>query len=254
MSKLNILKCRDTYDGFKINKGEMLPSLPTKIAILGKSALSGKTTLLSNLINRDEFFGNDFKGDNIYLISSSTTSDDKLINTIKYKEIPEQNIYTELNDDVLASIMEAIKEKYTDFIRDEKRPEHSLVVFDDISYSSALSKRVGADKLSELFCNYRHYLTSIIVTAQKSTQLARVIRVNTIMFLIFKQSLLELENVMGDVCYINKKLFKQLFQDATKGKHDFLVVNLDAKPEHIYCACGEETNNEIKPILFTNQL
>ena len=250
MSKLNILKCRDTYDGFKIHKGDMLPSLPTKIAILGKSALSGKTTLLSNLINRDEFFGNDFSGDNIYIISGSTTSDDKLINTIKYKKIPEENIFTELNDDVLELVMTTIKDKYEDLIDDDKKPQHSLVVFDDISYSSALSKRMGADKLSELFCNYRHYLTSIIVTAQKSTQLARVIRVNTIMFLIFKQSLLELENIMGDVCYINKKLFKQLFQEATKGKHDFMIVNLDAKPEHIYCKCGVDTENEIRPIAF----
>lgn len=247
MNKLNILKCKDTYDGYKIDKGDMLPSLPTKIAIIGKSALSGKTTLLSNLINRDEFFGEDFDGENIYIISGSTTSDDKLINTIKFKKIPDDNIFIQLNDDILEVIMSVIKEKYEDALTNDEKPPHSLVVFDDISYSSALSKRVGNEKLSQLFCNYRHYLTSIIVTAQKSTQLARVVRVNTIMYFIFKQSLFELENIMGDVCYINKKEFKRLFQEATKNKHDFLVVNLDAKPEHIYSRCGMDTNNEIVP-------
>lgn len=249
MPQLNILKCRDTYDGFKIHKGDMLPSLPTKVAIIGKSALSGKTTLLSNLINRPEFFGNDFDGENIYVISGSTTSDDKLINTIKFKKIPDENIFTELSDDVLEMVMDTIKTKYQDAISEEEKPPHSLVVFDDISYSSALSKRVGNDRLSELMCNYRHYLTSIIVTAQKSTQLARVIRVNTIMFMIFKQPLNELESIMGDVAYIPKKQFKKIFQDATRDKHDFIVVNLDAKPENIYCKCGTDTNNEIVPII-----
>lgn len=244
-SKLNILKCRDAYDGMKIDKGDMLPSLPTKIAIIGKSALSGKSTLVSNLINRPEFYGNDFDGDNIYLVSGSITSDEKIKNIIKFKKIPEDNVFSFLNDDVLEVIMATIKDKYEDAIDDDKKPPHSLVVMDDIAYSKALSKRVGNEKLSELFCNYRHFLTSMIVTAQKSTQLARVIRVNTIAFMIFKQPLSELENIIGDACYVDKKVFKKMFAEATRGKHDFLFVNLDARPENIYSKCGAETNNDI---------
>jgi len=245
MKELDILKCRDTYDGHKIDKGDMLPSLPTKIAIIGKSALSGKSTLVSNLINRPEFFGNDFKGENIYLVSGSTTSDDKIKNIIKFKEIPDDNIFTFLNDDVMEIIMESIKEKYEEAIEKKKKPPHSLVVFDDIAYSKALSKRVGNEKLSELFCNYRHYLTSMIVTAQKSTQLARVIRVNTIAFMIFKQPLSELDNIIGDCCYMDKKKFRQMFSDCTKNKHDFMYVNLDASHDKMYMRCGKDTDNKI---------
>jgi len=245
MKELNILKCRDTYDGHKIDKGDMLPSLPTKIAIIGKSALSGKSTLVSNLINRPEFYGNDFDGDNIYLVSGSTTSDDKLINTIKYKEIPEENIFTFLNDDVLEIIMETIKEKYEDAISDDKKPPHSLVVMDDISYSKALSKRVGNEKLSCLVCNWRHYLTSMIVTAQKSTQLARVIRVNTIAFMIFAQPRNELEQIAGDICFMEKKKFRQMFEDATKNKHDFFYFNQDSASGKKYMKCGKDTDNKI---------
>jgi len=245
MKELDILKCKDSYDTMKIDKGDMLPSLPTKIAIIGKSALSGKSTLVSNLINRPEFYGDNFDGENIYLVSGSTTSDDKLKNIIKYKQIPDENVFTFLNDDVLEIIMMSIKEKYEEAISDDKKPPHSLVVMDDIAYSKALSKRVGNEKLSELFCNYRHYLTSMIVTAQKSTQLARVIRVNTIAFMIFKQPLSELENIMGDCCYLPKKQFKQMFENATKDKHDFMYILLDAPHDKMYMKCGKDTDNKI---------
>lgn len=249
-SKLNILKCRDAYDGQKIHKGDMLPSLPTKIAIIGKSALSGKSTLVSNLINRPEFYGNDFKGENIYLVSGSITSDEKIKNIIKFKKIPEDNIFSFLNDDVLEVIMATIKDKYEDAIDDDKKPPHSLVVFDDIAYSKAISKRVGNEALSQLFCNYRHLLTSMIVTAQKATQLARVIRVNTIMFMVFSQPLNELESIMGDTCYIEKRQFRKLFMENTKNKHDVFIINLDAPLKNRYQKCGVETNNEIVPILI----
>jgi hypothetical protein len=245
MKELDILKCRDTYDGHKIDKGDMLPSLPTKIAIIGKSALSGKSTLVSNLINRPEFYGNDFDGANIYLVSGSTTSDDKIKNMIKFKEIPDENIFTFLNDDVLEIIMMSIKEKYEEAISDKEKPPHSLVVMDDIAYSKALSKRVGNEKLSELFCNYRHYLTSMIVTAQKSTQLARVIRVNTIAFMIFAQPRNELEQIAGDICFMDKKVFRKMFEDATKNRHSFFYFNQDAPNDKKYMKCGEETNNKI---------
>lgn len=249
--KLDILKCRDTYDNYKINKGEMLPSLPSKIAIIGKSGISGKTTILSNIINRDEYFNKDFKGDNIYMISGSINSDDKIKNIIKYKEIPPENIFTSIDDEVLEYIMEVIKEKYTDSIEDKKTPQHSLIIFDDISYDSKLSMHTN-DKISEIVCNMRHYLTTTIFTAQKSTQLARVIRTNCIYFVIFKQCLSELENIMGDICYINKKQFKNMFNEATTGKHDFFICNLDAPPDKIYCKCGTDTNNEIQSFIKKN--
>lgn len=248
MSNLNILKCRDIYDDRRIHKGDMLPSLPTKIAIVGKSALSGKSTLVSNLINRPEFYGKDFIGENIYLVSGSTTSDEKVKNIIKFKKIPEENIFKALNDDVLELIMEMIKTKYEESEADDETPPHSLVVFDDIAYSKAISKRVGNERLSQLFCNFRHYMCSIIVTAQKATQLARVVRVNVIMYMIFSQPLNELDSIIGDVCYIDKKEFRKLFINSTQNKHDVFIINLDAPIKNRYQKCGLETNNRIVPI------
>jgi hypothetical protein len=250
--KLDILKCRDTYDSYKIDKGDLLPSLPTKISIVGRSALSGKSTILSNLVNRPEYFGKDFEGDNIYIISGSIDSDDKIKNIIKFKEIPEENQYKYIDDEVLEFIMEMIKDKYDESIEEKEKPKHSLIIFDDISYDSKMAKSNNNDKLSELVCNYRHYLTSFIFTAQKSTQLSRLIRTNTIYFMIFKQPLNEIENIMSDICYIEKKKFKKMFNESTKGKHDFFICNLDTTPDKTYCSCGNDTNNEIKPFIKKN--
>jgi len=247
MNNLNILQCRDTYDSYKKYKGAHLPSLPTKIAIVGKSAISGKTTILSNLVNRSEYFGNDFEGSNIYLISKSINSDDKLKNIIKYKEIPEENLFDSIDDDILNLIMDIIKEKYNESIDDEETPKHSLVILDDISFDSYLSSNKN-NNLNELVCNMRHYLTSCIFTAQKFTQLGTTIRSNCIYFMIFKQSLRELKCVMGDINYLSdSKIFKKLFNKSTEGAHDMFICNLDAKPENIYCQCGDYSNNMIRP-------
>lgn len=247
MNKLNILPCRDSYDSYTINKGELLAKLPSKFLIVGKSAISGKSTILSNIIIRPEYYGNDFEGDNIYLISGSLKSDDKIKNILKFKEIPEENTFSYVDDEVLEFIMETIKEKYAESLEESGKPKHSVVIFDDISYDSKLS-RSKDDKIGELVCNMRHYLTSVIFTAQKATQISRTVRVNTIMSFIFKQPLNELETICNDLCYINKKQFKNMFNECTKGKHDMFICNLDAKPENIYMTCGTHTNNIITPI------
>jgi hypothetical protein len=248
MNKLNILPCRDTYDTYTIDKGDLLSKLPSKILIVGKSAISGKSTVLSNLVNRPEYYGNDFEGDNIYLISGSTNSDEKIKNIIKFKKIPEENVFSYLDDEVLEFIMEQIKEKYNEAIEEDEKPKHSLVIFDDISYDSKMSKPKD-DKIGELVCNMRHYLTTCIFTAQKMTQLSRTIRVNSIMNFIFKQPLNELETITNDICYIDKKKFKSMFNKYTKGKHDMFIANLDAKdPKNIYCACGTDTSNCIRSL------
>lgn len=247
MNKLNILPCRDSYDSYTIDKGNLLSKLPTKILIVGKSAISGKSTILSNIVNRPEYYGNDFKGDNIYMISGSINSDDKIKNILKFKEVPEENTFNYVDDEVLEFIMEQIKEKYNEAIEEGKKPSHSLVIFDDISYDSKMAKPKD-DKIGELVCNMRHYLTTCIFTAQKMTQLSRTIRVNSIMSFIFKQPLNELETIANDICYIDKKKFKNMFNKYTKGKHDMFIANLDADPKNIYCACGTDTNNCIQSL------
>lgn len=249
MNNLNILPCKDTYDSYVIKNGEYLPKLPSKICIIGKSAISGKTTTLSNLINRPEYFGKLISGDDIYLVSNSINSDDKIKNIIKFKEIPEENLFTSLDTDTLEYIIETIKEKYNESISENTKPRHSIVIFDDISYDNLMSNS-NNEKMGELVCNMRHYLTTTIFTAQKVTQLSRTIRANGIYFMIFKQPLNECETIAQDICYIDKKVFKALFNKYTSGKHDIFICNLDAdKPNNMYLACGQKTGNCISSII-----
>ena len=87
-----ILKVNDISDNF--HKAMPIFDIPFKILINGKSQLSGKTTIVLNILLNPEFGYHDkFDGDDIYIIS-----DNKLDNKLKvladYKEIPEENIIT----------------------------------------------------------------------------------------------------------------------------------------------------------------
>jgi len=247
MCDLEILPCRDNYDSLVIKKKNLLPSLPTKISIIGRSALSGKTTILSNLLCLPNFYGKDWDGDNMYIFSASLESDEKLKKILEFKEIPEENQFEEYTNEGLNAVMEIIKEKYNEAVDEGTRPPHSVVIFDDISFEGELSNAKNP-AVGQLVCNMRHYLTTSIFTAQKATQLSRCIRLNNICYMVFKQPLNELETIMQDCCYIDKKQFKEIFNKYTSGRHDFFMCNLDNPPENIYCACGTKTKNKIKSI------
>jgi len=88
MDKLNILPIIDKSDSYNIKK-DIICDVPFKIAVCGRSQLSGKTTIALNLVARDEYYSKDFKGDNIYIVSPSLETP-KLKKLIKYKKIPDE--------------------------------------------------------------------------------------------------------------------------------------------------------------------
>jgi len=77
-----IEKVNDKKDSYYTDKG-LLPNLPMKLIVVGKSHISGKTTLVHNLINR--FYNDDFEGKNIYIISKSINVCNKIDDIIKKK-------------------------------------------------------------------------------------------------------------------------------------------------------------------------
>ena len=50
----------------------MLFDIPFKIIVVGRSQLARKTNFLGNLLLRKEYYLDDFKGEDIYLVSPST--------------------------------------------------------------------------------------------------------------------------------------------------------------------------------------
>ena len=229
--QLKVLRMKDSNESFHRKKGLLL-DLPFKLGIFGKSQLSGKTNFLGWFLLYDDnrLYLNEFEGENIYLISASAKTDDKLKTLILNKDIPSSNIFTKYDEDVIETLYEILEEnfhsacdKYKETKKDEDRPVHNLMIFDDMSFGQNF-KNSGI--LEKIFCNGRHTLTSSIITAQKYTQIPTCIREQLTGAVLFSSSEKQLELMTEDHNYLqNKKEFKKLFRENTAKKHDFLFIN-----------------------------
>ena len=76
MKELKILRVKDKLDKFGVKK-TITPNLSHRALFIAKSGV-GKSNLIVNLLLRaeNEFYRDNFDGDNIFLISPSINSDD----------------------------------------------------------------------------------------------------------------------------------------------------------------------------------
>lgn len=227
----HIHKVKDPTENYKKSKDEIF-DMPFKLAIVGKSELSGKGTTLTNLMLKPEYYLGDFKGSHIYIVSP--TRDHKWNTIIKTLNIPEENIFTEYNDDQMNTLLDFLKEDYEEQVENKKQPEHSIVIFDDVGFSNALRTTNGS-ALDRLVSNMRHYMVSCVFLVQKYTMMATNIRENLTALILFECSNKQLDLIYEDHGDMPKKDFIEMFRQATsKGRHDFLVINYSNPKEFKY--------------------
>jgi len=228
----DILVMKDPFDGYKIPKGD-LPDLPFRIEIIGKSQYAGKTNLVANLLLRptgkDDVHGQDyymhnFKGENIYVISPSTSVDHKWAKLIEYKGIPPQNVFHQYNEEDLEGVYEKIQREYAEALEARRAPPHSLVILDDCSFDGSLKSKLNG-AITKIFCNGRHYLISCILTSQKYSDILTTCRENYTCMFLFECSDKQLDLIYEDIGIGPKPEFKRMFRQLTKEPHSFMVVN-----------------------------
>lgn len=208
--------------------------LPLRLLLIGKSQFSGKSNFIVNLLLKDEFYLNYFKGDNIYIISPSISNDEKLQVLVKVKDIPSENIFIDFDENVLEELYNNIQEDYEEAVSNKEIPEHQLIIFDDISFNNDLAKRKGI--ISKIFSNGRHILINTILTSQKYSSINNTARENAtgvVMFSNMTDKQVELmetdHNRLG-----NKKQFIRMYRDITKDKYSFMVVNYTKDFNNMY--------------------
>lgn len=231
--KLQIYKVRDKAESFYTKKDTIF-DIPMRLLIVGKSQLSGKSNLLVNLLLRDEYYNKDFKGEDIYIVSPSVDTDDKLKKLVDVKDIPEHNLMPDFDEDVITELYKMLEEDYREAVDNGEKPANKLIVFDDISYKGDLKKKKNGI-VAKIFSNGRHINISCIVTAQKYSDISTSARENCNGAIFFDMSNKQLELVEADVNYTGaKKDFMKMFRDNIGAKHSFIVVNFTNEKDKRY--------------------
>tara|TARA_R110001632_G_scaffold59568_3_gene144759 strand:- start:1692 stop:2405 length:714 start_codon:yes stop_codon:yes gene_type:complete len=237
MSDYKILRVNDMTDSYYTKKKDIF-DLPFRLLIVGKSFLSGKSTVILNLLLREKFFKNDFKGENIFIISNNAM--DNKMRILKTEKDVDAHNFMEFSESNLEAVYEEVEERALQSISEGKKPANSLIVIDDVAFSGGLKEKMNGT-LSRIFCNGRHINLSVIVTAQKHSQLSTTMRANASGAILFSNSMNEVEAMAQDFNYLeSKKEFVKLFREATKKRNSFLVVNFSE--EGIY------QDSEFKPL------
>lgn len=232
--KYDIIKMLDRAESTRVNKVSTW-DLPMRVLAIGRSQLSGKSNVVGNWFLRPFEFGDptgqgyyfhDFIGENIYIVCPSTDVDQKWESIIEGKQIPAGNIYNTYDEMELTNLYNKLADKWMDAQNSEGKikHEHVAVVFDDMSFGGNLKSKING-VMSRFACNSRHYLISVVVTAQKYTDVSTAMRENATGFVFFNCSYKQRELIYSDVGEMPKKVFMKMFEKTTHEKHSFMVVN-----------------------------
>jgi len=231
-----ILKVKDESD--KFHKAMPTFDIPFKLLINGKSQLSGKTTIVLNLLLNPQFgYADKFDGEDIYIISDNKL-DNKLKMLAEYKEIPDTNIM-DYDESVLDMLYDTLEEAFLDE-KEDGNIKNRVIIFDDVGYSGNLkNKNFGI--ISKLVANGRHLNLSQIYTSQRFSMISTTVRSNLTGAILFNTSAKELELIADDFNYLSsKKDFVTMFRKETAKPRGFLVINF-TNPDGLYMTDSFET-------------
>ncbi len=229
---------KDSSDKFAVDKG-ILFDIPFRLLLVMRTG-GGKSNLIGNLF-RDDFYGKDFKGDNIYIISPMT-NDNKMLNLVDMKNIPDDNIMTEFDNDLINALYEKNVEEFAECIEKGKRPPNVVYILDDISWSGNLRKG-QFNTINKVFCNGRKHNQSIILTSQFYNHILPSCRSQASGIIVGNTSDKQLKSIAEENNYLeNDKIFKSLFRSNVIEKHDFMVINFTNKKKDMYL------NKDFEPI------
>jgi len=226
---------KDKSDKYYTKK-QTIFDLPMRLLIVGKSQLSGKTNLVANLLldPNGVFYKNDFNGEDIIIVSSTATTDNKMKKVIKLLDIPATNVMTSYDEDILDGIYSMLEHDYREAVDNQRKPTPKLILLDDMSFGGQLKGKTHGI-IAKLFCNGRHINVSTIVTSQKYTDILTTCRENATGLILFNCTDKQIELISDDHNYLeSKKDFKRMFRDATNQKHSFMVVNYTNNPSERY--------------------
>jgi len=196
-----------------------LPELPC-IMTLVMPTKSGKSTILSNLLLRDEFY----KGamDNVTIMSNTIDQD------VTSRFLREScDCYTGYDDSVLAGIVEQQKS----FDKDDA--PFIGMIFDDI-----LGSVKRNSYLNHLVTRSRHFNVGLLaISVQSFKAVGPTIRNNTNAFICGNlQNMSELDKISAEFSgmFGGDDNFRKIYNKATEVRYDFLYLDLQSNPARAF--------------------
>ena len=203
-------------------KLEQIPAIKqcfskSNVTLINAGMGSGKTTLVLQLLKGV------FKGcfEDIFLLmpENSFESLNERDKIFLRKNLTDERIYHEFNEDVLTEIYEKLEENSSE-------KNNSLIILDD--YGADLKKKANEIILNRICLKNRHLRTSILMLTQNYFMLGKKIREvvnNVIMFNCGKSQTKKLFDEQFD---LTENQFKELMT-LIPTRHDWLLLNLNYK-------------------------
>jgi hypothetical protein len=219
--KLKLKVIKDKSDDLVIKKG-LLFDVPFRILLVMKTGM-GKSNTICNFF-RSDFYGKEFNGDDIYIISPMI-NDNKLELLIDFKQIPDDNVITTFDNDLLNDLYDKITEEFSESVEMGRKPANVVWIVDDMSWSGAL-KQGYFNIINKVFCNGRKHNISILLSSQYYTHILSSCRSNASGLILGNASEKQLKLISEENNFLeNEKMFRKLFRSVFKNKFDYFIIN-----------------------------
>lgn len=183
--------------------------------IISGPSNSGKTSfLLSQLTHKRGLLFRKFH--RVYIFSPS------LHTALTDIQLPEENIYSELDWDVVNALLNENKQRNL-----HGEESQILLIFDDLISEIAQSKNI--DAFSKMVLNRAHYYSSVIITTQAYSRIPLYLRKNFSVTCQFKASNRELEVIRDELTQFNEKEWKQILKFVFDEKYSYIVITNENK-------------------------
>jgi len=174
---------------------------------------SGKSVLIANLLRQPKFY---FKKFNKVFIASSNIENGEMIDpAYDLIEFDEDNMYDDFNIEIFDDIRTKIKND------EDFKDNQYLLIIDDLAL--ALKDKL----IQKQIARHRHMHLSIIITCQRLKMVPPLIRSNISNIAIFKSLNKQELEYLNEVVNIDKDVFNELIEYATRDKYNFLFIDID---------------------------
>ena len=180
---------------------------------------TGKTSLITSWLK--SFFKKAFECIYVIIPENSRMS---IENDIYGKNLPEDQLYSDLTEGNLMQIYENLQEN-------AKEGYNSFLLIDDFQWAMKSPEIISI--LQKIISKHRHLKTTIFLLQQNFQALAKPLRELMSNLIIFNCGKSQMTKVFDEVITLEKHKYQELMDVAFQDKHDWLLFNLN-KSKKIY--------------------